>query len=461
LLNRSFLFQRQSHVILQYEQSIKHFILCPSGLFGGARDNNLKIHSAASHCFVDIQSLPETLGPQHFAIIGILGPSISYTSTGQALKSGFRLLALGREGNNHRGYDLAYQCLMEYSNAWKEEKKVEYRNREPLKARKVIKPQEASNRQGRVAGWRRRQPIEVTTENLAGSMDAAAIQGSTETLSEHTDDNPLQGSTAELVPNDLEPTDRNTDTPSISNLNSPQSSSSQSSSSQLSSTQSSSPSSRLDDMRSPPAEQALQGETRSPSPPLNQFLDHSSQQSFGGPQDPAPHDDGPVTPTRPVTPANPPLKLSLLQLGALFGLMKQNQGPAAEGWRSQVRLIHHSDIHLRNVQYGCYYAYFNGRLIEGLELLKGIERPPNKNDKLCVFGCQKKEGRGHRWFSSGVYDSWLLDLIVVHRSAIWSQLDGREGVKCIPSYFKPRVLRRCRYEIFLHLLYNYTLCVMV
>jgi hypothetical protein len=471
--DRSFLFQRQSHVILQYEQGIKHFILCPSGLLVGAGDNNLKIHSAASQCFVDIQSLPDTLGSQSFTIIGVLGTSINYTKTGQVLKSGFRLLALGKEGSTHRGYDMAYECLTEYSNNWKEKGKVEYRNREPLKARKVNKPQEASNR-GRAVGWRRKQLVEFTTESRAAPMEAAAtpsstenaeanpVQGSTaelgangldptdrntDTLSssiynstrstpnshatatqsstENAEANPVQGSTAELGANGLDPTDRNTDTLSSSTYDSTRSTpnshatATQSSTAELgfndldptdsttdtpsSSTHNSPRSSRLGNMRSPPMEQARQRETPSPSPSpsssTNPFLEPSNEH----PLDSAPHDDVPVT--LPATPADPTLKLSLLQLGTLFALVKQNQGPAAVEWRNRLKVVQYSDTNLRNVQYECYYAYFDGRLIVGLELLKGIERPPNKNDKLCVFGCQNPTGTGHRWFSSNGYDT--------------------------------------------------------
>jgi hypothetical protein len=261
----------------------------PSGLLVGAGDN-LKIHSAASQRFTDIQSLPDTLDPQSFEIIGVLGTSINYTTTGQVLKSGFRIFGI-RKSSIHRRYDLAYQCLTEYSNDWKETRKV-YRNREPLKARKVIKPQEASIR-GRAVGWWRRQQ---TQQHALQGHEMPLVRPKT------PEANPLQDSNSSPTTWTLLIA---TYTPSSSTHNSP----------------------RLPRLgRSPGVEQARQREIKSPG--------SSTLNSSASPFDPAnerPLDSAPydVPATRPATPADTNLKLSLLQLGALFALMKQSQGPAA------------------------------------------------------------------------------------------------------------------------------------
>jgi hypothetical protein len=202
------------------------------------------------------------------------------------------LLALGRSDNlsSRRGYDLALECLREYANAWKEKGKVVYRNRELLKARKVFKSQEAPNVRP-AGGWRRRRPLKVATANPSGHTEAIS-----------------QVLTADTVPDDVEPIECATTPPPNSRLSS----------------------SRLD-MRSRSVEPWLQDETRTPSPgpsTLNPLLDLSAKQLFEGAQDSDSHDHDSVMSTRSVTPGNRSLRLSLLGLGILFSLFKQNQSPA-------------------------------------------------------------------------------------------------------------------------------------
>src|SRR5205085_6578009 len=97
--NNRFLFQRQSHLTLYYEDptaeliAAKHFILCSAGLFDDPR--SIKPHFSSSQCFVDVSStiinfglqsfetgLPQSLlNPATFALVGVLGALSNFPQT--------------------------------------------------------------------------------------------------------------------------------------------------------------------------------------------------------------------------------------------------------------------------------------------------------------------------------------------------------------------------------------------
>ena len=79
---------------------------------------------------------------RRLSVIGVLGPSVDYASTGTDLRKALRLLYRGNlEGNTILyGFDLLYFRLASHTHKWKEFRKAGYQKRKGLAPRTIQKP---------------------------------------------------------------------------------------------------------------------------------------------------------------------------------------------------------------------------------------------------------------------------------------------------------------------------------
>ena len=123
-----------------------HFILCSPDFI--QTPLALEPHFAATQSFVNVSTgntnlnplsnltdtIPGTLDPESFTLIGILGPSLDYSlQTAKKFKAAFRLVALGANGN--QGYNFLRSCLIEHTNRWR---RFQYHNEVGLRRQNAV-----------------------------------------------------------------------------------------------------------------------------------------------------------------------------------------------------------------------------------------------------------------------------------------------------------------------------------
>jgi len=76
------------------------------------------------------------------SVIGVLGPSVDYTSTGTDLRKALRLLYRGETQGVTilHGFDLLFSRLASHTRDWKELPQPDYQKRQPLPPRTIQRP---------------------------------------------------------------------------------------------------------------------------------------------------------------------------------------------------------------------------------------------------------------------------------------------------------------------------------
>ena len=147
-------YQRQVHLTLKFhipptgnkcQQHVKiNFILCASEFI--LHPDKWENEISTNKPFIDldgmyriwnilISELPSVNSSVNFFIIGILGPTYAYTSTGIDMKRLLRKFAKGAPNERRTGYALLYSMLERHSTLWKEHQKVHYCIRQTLTVR--------------------------------------------------------------------------------------------------------------------------------------------------------------------------------------------------------------------------------------------------------------------------------------------------------------------------------------
>ena len=372
----------------------RHFVLSSYEVFGEDPTGG-KPHFSAVQCFVDtsIQStdvdnhhqgppssafcLPLTLPPDAFHLIGVLGVLSNFPQTGRNLKNIFRLHAQGdpQPGvDTATGYAFAYRRLKEYAVNWRRARKCEYRERQGLKARIIVKTVDTGSGKPH---WRvkRRRGKQVGKE-----------VGPVESEGKTADNDDMKVEMPETSPSNVAPADTHSLNPSFR---------SPSKVAPSADTRSLSPS---------PSNVALvDTHSLSPSPSNVAPADtHSLSPSLTPHSNVAPPSSPRLSQLTP--PPDSPLRPSFLLLGALLSACQQPNKCNLRTWRIPLT-VHETDPTLRNGKlYPTFRVRYRNRSVQGLALLQVNEMRPKRNYKNCPWGCLSTRG-GHEWFSSSKYPS--------------------------------------------------------
>ena len=297
-------------------------------------------HSNAPVC------LPTKLAPNQFALIGVLGLLSNFPQTGRHLKHVFRLHALGdpSSGDVASGYGFAYQRCREFAVNWKAARKCAYREREILRAKKIIRAVDDTVRHRLVRPKGKR-----VKEGAVGDAIGDAIGNAIGDIIV------VGGQTCGSLADE----ESRIDTPM--------------------------------DVYS----EAAGNDDNAPYPPKS-----PSTTAFPAPRTPSP--PIPITPLASLAP--PSLRLSFVVLGALFSACQQPNRIERRPWEIPLDVQQTLPTVRNGRLYSTFQVFYKARRVEGVVLLQIDESRPKVNFKNCPFGCVKVD-LSHQWFSSSKYQS--------------------------------------------------------